>query len=164
MPSFTIKTMKGSGFRKNEQGWYNARLQCKHRIKVNKSLCLIKHHAMQTFLTSAVDGSKFHAAAALHSRKEPPSAHWVKRAAGPRAGAVAKGKIFLPSPCPESNAGHPAHSVVTTDLLTELPPCYLNTKYRNKLCRQSQWRCSINRVILCATRTLRSRVRIQIWV
>jgi hypothetical protein len=92
----------------------------KGKVKVNLSLCLIKHHAMKTYWgsgciaprilsTSALDGCERSALrpGRFTPRERVPGTHWIGGWVGPRAGLDAVSKRKIHSPRRESKPDHP---------------------------------------------------------
>jgi hypothetical protein len=94
-------------------------------VKLNLTLCLTKHHDMKmywgvevelhTFLNSGLDGGEW--SASLLGRFNPPGerttgAHWIGGCVGPRTSLDAVGEKKILIPCPESNPGRPARSLL----------------------------------------------------
>jgi hypothetical protein len=111
--------------------WWLPVLLVKVKVKIWRwTLCLIKHHAMRTYLGSgSVDGQILNLSTrwrwvvslwpiCFTSGERTLGIYWIGVWVGPIAGLDAvTGKN--PSSCQELNPGCPAHSLVT--LLTELP-------------------------------------------
>jgi hypothetical protein len=94
-------------------------MEGKVKVKVELSLCLIKHHAVKTywgvevylqaFLTSALDGGEWSASPPGHfnPRERAPGTHWIGGWVGPRAVLDTVVKKKIPSPRRESNPRTP---------------------------------------------------------
>jgi hypothetical protein len=100
------------------------------KVKVNLSLCSVKHHTMIYCVSGGIAPRIPHLGTRLrwvviftplplHSRERIPAALWVGGWADPRAGLDAVARRKNPSPSRESNPDFPARSLVT--ILTELP-------------------------------------------
>jgi hypothetical protein len=78
-------------------------------VNVKLSLCLTKHHAMKTFLSSVLDGGDWSASrpGRFTSSERAPGTHWIGGWMGPRTVLDVVVKRKIPSPRRESNPRTP---------------------------------------------------------